>query len=204
MGIAIVIDGMDGSGKTTLVRALELELEKRGRVVDHQAFPTHEGIVGSMIREIFKTPEVVDEKAMLPLFVADGMDFDQRLVQRLEACDFLICDRHPMVTTWAYQAGQHSVATLAAMTNPGAFDFIPDAVFILDVPPEIAIHRRTKRGEEANPMFEKDMEHTNDLRMRYQAFASMYANNGPVVLLDGTLSTQELVSGICSMVDAGS
>lgn len=204
MGIAIVIDGMDGSGKTTLVRAVKAALEAQGKVVDCQAFPTHEGAVGSLIRKCFSDPSLVNERGMLALFIADGMDYDDNLVERLDKCDVLICDRHPMITTWAYQLDQHSVEALASMTAPENFDFDPSVIFIVDVPPDVAMERRSTRGGDVNPLFEKGIEHTEMLRTRYQAFSVLCDGNRPIGVLDGTLPTEELADIVIGVLDADS
>lgn len=204
MGKVVLIDGMDGSGKSTLVGRLLGELEKRERSIEHQAFPSHHGAVGRLIRECFISKQEVDERAMLPLFIADGLDIDPQLVEKRDRSDFLILDRHPMVTTWAYQGPQHSIATLAAMTNPENFEVVPDVVFILDVPAEVAMERRGKRAGESNELFEKGLEHTEMLRSRYRAFAGMYEDNRPIAILDGTLSTEELVAIVVEIVDGPS
>ncbi len=202
MGKVVLIDGMDGSGKSTLIGELLVELsEERGKSITHQTFPSHHRAVGAMIRDCFIGRENIDERAMLPLFIADGLDLDPELVEKRDKSDFLVLDRHPMVTTWAYQAPQHSIATLAAMTNPENFEVVPDVVFILDVPAEVAMERREKRKAQTNELFEKGLEHTEILRSRYLAFAAMYEDNRPIAVLDGTLSTEELVAIVVGIID---
>ena len=203
-GRIILFEGMDGSGKTTLAEAMREHLNACDLNVKGFAFPSHAGFVGGMIREqlFTKRMELESDRAMLHLMLADAYDQDEKVAAWRHDFDWVVLDRHGMVSGWAYQAGDgHTVATLAAVTDPDLFSAAPDVIFILDVPGEVALERRQQRSLEPNPLFEKDLAHAEVLRSRYAAYAGMYTNTGPVVLLDGTLPVTELVAQVLQVLD---
>ena len=205
-GRIILFEGMDGSGKSTLVKAVEAHLhsEEGGYYrAKTFAFPSLNGALGSFIREeIFtKSIELESQQAMLHLMLADAYDQDENVASWRQDFDWVLLDRHGMVSAWAYQAPDHTVATVAAVTDPNLFEAAPDVIFILDVPAEVALERRAQRNLEPNPLFEKDLAHAEQLRSRYAAYAGMYTNTGPVVLLDGTLPVPELLGQVLQVLD---
>lgn len=202
-GQIVLFEGMDGSGKSTLVEAMKERLRLRDQPAASFAFPSKDGVLGSFIREELFTGHNVleDDRSMLHLMIADALDVDKRVACLRYEFDWVLLDRHATVSAWAYQAQDHTVATIAAVTDPYLFETAPDVVFILDVPAQVALERRAQRELEPNPLFEKDLEHANTLRSRYAAYAGMYTNTGPVVILDGTLSTTELVAQVLQVLD---
>lgn len=196
-----LFEGMDGSGKTTLVKSVFDALEARGDEVGDLRYPSNAPIGRFICDNLFTGKEEVDPRAMLPLMVADGMDMDRTLEAYRQTYKYVLLDRHPMVSTWIYQLDDHPLAVISGMASAGVFKVLPKIVFILDVPAEVAMERRGKRQEEANPLFEKDLEHTSEIRGRYTAYYALNRGNGPFVLLDGTLSTEELTGLVLRILD---
>lgn len=197
----ILIEGPDGSGKSTLVKALAAQLEAAGKSVRAQEFPSHSGPIGAFIREkVFSGQVDLAERAMLPLMVADALDLDHSIAAWDEQHDVVILDRHSLVSAWAYQLGAWSIDGVARIVSPGMFQALPDLVVILDLPAEGAVSRREDRGGETNPLYEKDLDYAKQLRDRYLAFAAMNQGLAPVVVLDAMLETGELAGAIISMI----
>ena len=62
----VLFEGMDGTGKSTLVRSVATALDAKGKTVRIQAFPSKDSPIGQFIREAIFSGEVqVDERAKL-------------------------------------------------------------------------------------------------------------------------------------------
>ena len=187
-GRRIIIEGMDGTGKSTLAKALSEKLN--AHLV---AMPSHDGEAGKLIRRCFTGEAKLDDRAMLPLFVADAVDREPVLIQMQTEKD-VVLDRHTMVSAWAYQMEHHTVSRVDAMTQPEAFG-TPFVIFILDLEPEAALERqRARTGKAVDVLYEKDdLEYVSRLRQRYIAYAMMHERS---MILDASYSTEELVDVI--------
>lgn len=198
----VLFEGMDGSGKSTVLKAVAFALEEQGQVVAEHAFPSHTGPIGRFIRdELFTGKQKVEESAMLYLMQADGLDRDPKVADLDEESNYVLLDRHPTVSAWAYQLDEHLVSTLATAASPTNYEVYPAIIFIVDVPAEVSMERRKKRGEPTNELFEKDLERANVIRSRYAGFAGMNSGYGPVMMIDGTLPVDELVSLVLETLD---
>ena len=197
----VLFEGMDGAGKSSLIEEIWAVLNKRGDETVTRALPSNDHAIGRFLRESIFTGDVtVAPEAMMHLMVADALDCDGVVEALSKKCHVLL-DRHPMVSAWAYQVDDTPIEVLASATAPHNFTAQPDLIFILDVPPEVAMERRKKRGLEDNPLFEKDLEHARTLRCRYAAWAERYEDRRPVVCLDGTLTIGELVKQVLEIMD---
>ena len=79
----IVLEGIDGCGKSTQAKRLAARLRENGRQVVLTSEPT-KGKIGLFIREILSGKEKVDAKTLALLFTADRCDIQntQRLKYR--------------------------------------------------------------------------------------------------------------------------
>lgn len=145
-GRFIVLEGIDGSGKTTLARRLA---ELFGNTVI-TAEPTP-GPIGKVLRSGELGP--VPPAAEALLFAADRAIHTAAIQQELAAGRWVICDRY-FASTVAYQsaAGAADEEWLIAMQAPAVI--APDAVLLLDLDPEQALARVDARHE-AKSRFEQ-------------------------------------------------
>lgn len=195
MGMVVLFEGMDGTGKSTLVRTVAQGLDARGKTVQVQAFPTRDGAIGQFIRQALFTGEAtVDERAMLPLMVADAIDFDAKLEKWSQEFDFLLLDRHSIISAWAYQLGPHSHDAVAAFASPTLFRCLPDAIFVLDAEPDVVMERVQARSESVNPLYERGVEYAMKLRSRYLATVALFADTVPIMTVDSGLNSPDFLS----------
>jgi dTMP kinase len=197
----LVFEGMDGSGKSTLSKAVTEQLPWRTTPL-HLCFPSKDGAVGQLIRRAF-VREVSFGSPDYPmiaghvfgyLMVADALDREPVVLDalRLEKRP-VIADRHPTVSGWVYQRETMKLDTLIAMQQRQLFT-VPIVTYVLDVPAEVAIERMQQRGEIRNSIFEQDgVAYVRRLRGRYLAYATMHPD---VVVLDATKSIEELLAEV--------
>jgi dTMP kinase len=138
----IVFEGIDGSGKSTQAKLLTARLADLGVPVLLTAEPS-DGPVGRVIKSL-RTRLEPEEEARL--FTEDRRDHVERVIlpALADGCT-VICDRY-VYSSVAYQGarGLDQEAILAAQRQ---FAPQPDIIFLLEIPPEIALERiGSKRG----------------------------------------------------------
>ncbi|MCX7974922.1 MAG: dTMP kinase [Candidatus Aminicenantes bacterium] len=145
-GLLIVIEGIDGSGKTTQARFLARKLKKLGLSVITLREPTRSRW-GRKIRAMARSKISLDPQEELELFLRDREDNVKRhILPALNQKKIVILDRY-YFSTMAYQ-GARGIDPLYIRKINEAFAPKPDAVFILHLSASEGLsrisHRRKK------------------------------------------------------------
>ena len=154
----IAIEGIDGSGKSTIANYLKEELEKEGfRVVVYKE-PTN-SVHGQKIRQSFNNR--LDAHKELELFLLDRKhDVEKNILPALKKGYIIVMDRY-YYSTIAYQGARGiDIDKIKKMNEKIAPK--PDLVIILDVKPEIGIRRIKERGDKPNKF--EDLEYLEKVR----------------------------------------
>lgn len=142
-GFLLVIEGIDGAGKSTLARALAAWLREWGQTVVIDREPT-DGPHGRALRESAKTGRL-SAQAELDLFVKDREQHVAEVIgPALERGDVVILDRY-YFSNAAYQ-GARGLDPAAIIANNETFAPVPDLVLLLDVDPAAGHQRIGARG----------------------------------------------------------
>ena len=153
-GIFIVIDGIDGSGKTEVVKVLHNYLftkHKKYRILTTRE-PTH-GIYGKKVREILKKEKDPKKngKKLTELVLKDRKEHLKNSLEPFlkhsnkHERNVVICDRY-YYSTIAFQGAQGlPIKELIAKNKKFRK---PDIAFILDVKPSVALKRIEYREKE--------------------------------------------------------
>lgn len=144
----IVIEGLEGAGKTTARNVVVETLEQLG--IRDMVFTREPG--GTQLAEKLRSPvldiksvgdEVITDKAEVLMFYAARVQLVETVIKpALANGTWVIGDRHDL-STQAYQGGgrgidQHMLATLR---DAVLGDFRPDLTLYLDVTPEVGLKR---------------------------------------------------------------
>jgi len=145
-GFLVVLEGIDGSGKSTQARLLARKLRKMGLPVTVLREPTR-GKWGRIIRARALQETALNPQEELELFLRDRQDNVRRhLVPALNQGKIVILDRY-YFSTMAYQ-GARGIDPEYIRRQNEAFAPRPDAVFILHLSPAeglARIHQRKKK-----------------------------------------------------------
>jgi dTMP kinase len=142
-GFLMVIEGIDGAGKSTLARSLAAWLRERGRTVVLDREPT-DGPHGRALRESAKTGRLSPE-GELELFVKDRHEHVANVIApALARGEVVILDRY-YFSNAAYQ-GARGLDPAAIIAANEAFAPVPDLVLLLDVDPASGHSRIGARG----------------------------------------------------------
>ncbi len=154
-GRLLVIEGIDGTGKTTFSRNLYDRLQKMGIPVILTFEPTM-GTYGRRLRDSFSRTSRLDPKDELELFLKDRKEHVSTLIRpALKQGKFIVCDRY-YFSTIAYQ-GARGIDPGHIREINEAVAPVPDVVFLLELAPEKALCRiRHGRNQIPNNFEELD------------------------------------------------
>ena len=177
VGRLFSFEGVDGSGKTTIIERVKMSLEQQGYSVCVIREPGTT-ILGEQIRTILKdtnTPKT--KRAEVLLFLASRADMVE--------------------TTLAYQGfgDGHTIAMLQQLNAFCTKGLQPEQTFLLDVTPEVAKSRRNVRAGEVD-VFDSDEEFAERVRKGYAELARMYPDRIRVIDNSAPIETSTVASDI--------
>ena len=142
-GVLIVIEGIDGAGKSTQARSLVRRLRVRGFAVSYFREPTR-GRWGREIKRQAKVAGSLTPEQELELFLKDRRDdVERNLAPALRRGEVVVLDRY-YFSTIAYQGAKGlDPARIRRMNEK--FAPRPDLVFILDIGPDAGLSRISGR-----------------------------------------------------------
>lgn len=197
-GRFIVLDGVDGCGKSTQAKRLVHSLRTKGEVeVQHLREPGSTTL-GEGLRELLlsRDQDMGPEVESLLFCAARRQMLDLLVRPALEKGQWVVCERfHP--STLAYQGGAGGVPTevLAQLLESWAGDPEPDLVLILDLDPAAA---KQRRGESADRIEDKGQGFQEEVARAMRRYA---ATHPAAELVQGEGSADEVAERIRAHVD---
>ncbi len=187
-GAFIVLEGIDGSGKTTQAKLLASELEKSYHAV-YTAEPS-ENRIGLFIRNAC----LYEEKRLLPdvealLFAADRVEHvENEIKPALEEGRLVICDRY-IHSSLAYQGSANlSLAWIKAI-NKDALK--PDLAVFIDVSPETVLKRLERR---------KSVMENLDTQRRVREIYLSFVEKGELIRIDGENPQSQVFEALLAII----
>lgn len=151
-GILIVLEGIDGAGKSTQAEILMNRLQERGYDVVYFREPS-EGKWGQEIKKKAAHPDSLSPEEELDLFLKDRKEnVEKNLRPALEKKKIVILDRY-YFSTIAYQGAKGIDQERIRRVNE-EFVVEPDLVFFLDVDPQEGLDR-IKNRKKKDRLFER-------------------------------------------------
>lgn len=185
----IVIEGMDGSGKTTQSGLLIEFLKKNGFKVYHNTEPS-DSPVGKLIQKMITSKSYRPETISLAFALDRMVAYDESLKFAKEKYDYIISDRS-YLSSLAYQPLQGCSYDWVKDLN--RYIEKPDLVFLLDIPVEEFARRRGR----TKVIFENE-EFQKKLRRSYLDLKDKLSLD--IMVLDGTKPVNELHGKIREIV----
>jgi dTMP kinase len=149
----LVIEGIDGTGKTTLAARLADRIRRTGRTVVLLREPT-DGPYGRRIRDLAKEGrQNVRPEEELELFIQDRIEnCRDRIRPALERGDCVVMDRY-YLSSVAYQGAQGLDPEIILERNE-RIAVIPDLVLLLDIPVQEGLSRIAASRPSGPDLFE--------------------------------------------------
>lgn len=207
----IMIDGIDGSGKSTIVKAWKEYLTKEGNAIfDLREFwlkegrypefhevksydfiftsePSYVGI-GKVIREeLTRNGTNYPERAIAEAFSLDRLVLYEKIIlPALRDSKFIIQDRG-VSTSLCYQALSGKIGLKVLSELPGnslALEHAPENLILMKIEPNIALQRLNKRSDKQDDViFEKIDFQTKAAELFYsKEFSSLFTAHGTNVI----------------------
>ena len=172
-GIFIVIEGLDGSGKTTQVGLLAKKLSQKYNVL-LTAEPSR-GKIGTFIRQgcLYEEERLPTEAEAL-LFAADRIEHLQKEVKpALDEGKLVICDRY-IYSSLAYQGSAGLSLDWIETINARALQ--PDFSIFIDVDPERVLERLQRK---------KSVMETLETQRKVREVYLKFVEKGELIRVDG-------------------
>jgi dTMP kinase len=179
-GLFIVIEGIDGTGKSTQARRLGEWFEKQGREVVISREPT-DGPWGKKLRESAATGRLSPEDELQYFLNDRRQHVDEKIAPALASGKVVILDRY-YFSTMAYQ-GARGFDPAEIRRRNEEFAPVPDLLLILDLDVDTAHARIGHRGDSTNE-FEKHESLTRCreifLSLKDEPFVRVIDSNAPL------------------------
>jgi dTMP kinase len=143
IGVFVVLEGGEGSGKSTQARILADRLRGEGREVI-ETFEPGGTARGARLRSVLLDDDTpLDPRAELLLLAADrAQHVAELIVPALEQGAVVVCDRYsPSTLVYQGVARGLGVDVVAEIDRFAAQDAVPDVVVVLDVSDAVALQR---------------------------------------------------------------
>lgn len=188
-GKFIVIEGLDGSGKSSQIDLLSIFLAKKGKQILATKEPTTDSEAGKEIAAVLAGEIKKDAFQLQKLFAKDRHHhIEKTVIPALAKEKFIVCSRY-ILSSLAY--GVSEGLKWEAIMEINEDFLLPDVTILVDVSPERCMERIAIRGE-PQKYFEK-LEKLKKVNEFYHKLASMFDN---VFVVNGDRSIEEVFESI--------
>lgn len=203
----LVFEGLDGSGKSSLMAALEAELKRRQISFVRTREPGGTPL-GDEIRQMILRPEgpAPTPRTELLLYEASrAQHVDQVIRPALAKGEWVLCDRFS-ASSVAFQSGGRAISEAQVQElNQFATDGLKaDLTVLLDLPVEESRRRREKRSDatgEVEDRIEKEKDSFHE-KVRQSFLAQAKADEKTWLVLDARRTPAELAQDLLTALGA--
>jgi len=192
-GKFIVIEGLDGSGKSAQVDLVIDFLKSQGKDVVVTKEPTTDSQAGRKIKQALKKEIIVEPLELQKLYVQDRKEhLENKVIPALKDGKFVVSSRYAF-STFAY--GYSDGLNVDELIKMNDNFLLPDLTIIVDVSPDSCVKRIEGRGEEKE-LFEQ-LEKLTKVNEIYKKAPQMFEN---VFMVDGEKSISEVFEEIKNII----
>ncbi len=172
----IVIEGLEGAGKSTAINAVLETLKQAGIENIRNTREPGGTALAEKLRELVKQEhegeDLQDMTELLLMYAARVQLVENVIKPALNSGTWVVGDRHDM-SSQAYQGGGRQIAreTMQALKQTTLGDFKPDLTLYLDIDPRVGLERARGRGE-LDRIEKMDMSFFDRTRERYLELAN--------------------------------
>ncbi|CRL59176.1 MULTISPECIES: dTMP kinase [Proteus] len=199
----IVIEGLEGAGKTSAIQTVIDTLKDKG--ITNLAFTREPGgtPLAEKLRELIKQgiegEKVTDKAELLMLYAARVQLIENVIKPALAEGKWVIGDRHDL-SSQAYQGGGRGLDKdlMLSLRNTVLGNFRPDLTLYLDLDPAIGLTRARARGE-LDRIEKESMDFFYRTRERYQALAK---DDDTIITIDASQAIDKVQADIRQILTA--
>lgn len=202
----LVVEGVNGAGKTTVKSHIIATLKERG--IDFiETFEPGDTPLGKSIRSLLlgKDRDIESSLAELFLFAADRAEHVARVIRpALQAGKIVICDRYYYSTTAFQGYGRgNNLKQIEEINKIAVNGVVPDLVLLLDIDAEIGLKRNLAQKVDGNTftvdaLENEDLEFHKRIRQGFLKIAE--DSKEPFVVIDAAKELVEVISEIDNLL----
>lgn len=193
----IVIEGLEGAGKTSAIQTVINTLKEKD--ITNLAFTREPGgtPLAEKLRELIKQgiegEKVTDKAELLMLYAARVQLVENVIKPALAEGKWVIGDRHDL-SSQAYQGGGRGLDKdlMLSLRNTVLGDFRPNLTLYLDLDPAIGLARARARGE-LDRIEKESMDFFYRTRERYQALTK---GDDSIITIDASQTIDKVQADI--------
>lgn len=191
----IVVEGLEGAGKTTALELIKRLLSEQNIHFTTTREPGGTPLAEKM-RDIVKseTEEVLTPEAELLLMYASRIQLIENVIKpALNDGSWVLGDRHDM-SSLAYQGGGRQISQdlIMPIRNAVLKGFEPDLTILMDLDPKIGLARAAARGA----LDRIEREQIEFFERTRAVYLSLAHNNPKVVVIDASKTLEDVQSQI--------
>ena len=199
-GHFFVFEGIDGSGKSSIIKTLDAKL-RENKISAYLTKEPSDGPFGSLIHQFMTGRLNTDHRAVAAMFVADRIDHITNsldgIKQIIDNGTTVISDRY-YFSSYAY----HSVfidMDWVINANKICSDILkPDLNIFIDTPPEICI-KRLERERFQKEKYE-DLDHLKIVRDKYLTAIKRLKETENTVIINGNRSIDDTTNEVWNII----
>ena len=204
-GFFLVLDGIDGCGKSTQTKKLSEYFITNDIQTLLTAEPSNYDL-GKILRKYLHNPKVPASVDAL-LFAADRIEHCNKEILPLLKKGFIIISDRYRDSSYIYQSieGRNEGVSMDWIKNINKFSLIPDLTIIIDIDPKIGLKRKKKQAinsdNQSLDKFEIE-KFQKTIREEFIKIAknSVVSKEGVHVLIDGNKSEEEVFKSILLVI----
>jgi len=189
-GVLIVIEGIDGAGKTTIAKWLVELLNRRG----YEAIYTYEPTDSLLVQALKSYSEYRSAELDALVYAADRLvHLRSKVLPALDSGKVVVMDRY-YFSSIAYQGAQGAPIEWVIELNKYALK--PDLAIYIDIDPEIGLKRLSgEKGSRRFPEYEN-----LDLLRRVREIYLELVRKGHLVLVDGSRDLDSVKRDVLNVI----
>ncbi|GHF93140.1 dTMP kinase [Thalassotalea marina] len=201
-GKFIVVEGIEGAGKSTAIATIKETIEKFNisYVTTREPGGTP---LAEQLRTLVKSADhqetITQETELLLMYASRSQLLANKILPALEQGTWVIGDRHNL-SSIAYQGGGRQISdsilnTLADITLKG---LKPDLTIYLDITPELGLSRAQARGE----LDRIELEQIDFFNRTRDKYLQMAASDNSIVKIDASQPLSSVRASIVKTIEA--
>lgn len=199
-GCFIVLEGLDGSGKSTQAQSLVQFLSQKGMVCHLDREPT-DGPVGRLLRSALRGECQMDPRTLALLFAADRLEHvtvpETGILARLQRGEWVISDRY-YLSSYAYQMADMPLSWVCRLNQPVTALCRPDMQLFIDSDPEICLARIS--GNRADTELFENRQRLEMTRANFFKIFHRLQQTERIVTVNGNVCPQEVFGQLCNAI----
>ncbi|PJG58851.1 dTMP kinase [Aeromonas cavernicola] len=198
----IVIEGLEGAGKSSAVRYVTAFLQRHG-IARFECTREPGGTplaerMRAIVKEVHDEPLTIEAELLL-MYASRVQLVETRIKPALAQGIWVVGDRHDL-SSQAYQGGGRGIdaALIRAIKQAVLGDFKPDLTLYLDIDPSLGLQRARDRGE----LDRIELEQLSFFERTRARYLELAAQDDAIVVIDAAQTPEQVNAAIDAVLDS--